>query len=103
MPQTALARATHGAEGGDVPVAGQAIHHNLLRAMNRAFPMREDDRGRTPQELADAARREKERLAPLVAERAKKYEGLKLEHSYARWAEVMESRVEWASLDDFKV
>jgi len=58
---------------------------------------------RTPQELAEAARRDKERLGPLASQKAKLLEGLTLEQVYARWAEVMGPGVEWASLDDFKL
>ena len=55
------------------------------------------------QEKVDAARRTKERLGPLAAERAKQYEQLTLEQVMARWAEVMSRRTEWASDDDLEV
>jgi hypothetical protein len=54
------------------------------------------------QERIDAARRTKERLGPLAAERAKKYEHLALEQITARWAEVMSSRGEPADDDDLE-
>jgi hypothetical protein len=65
--------------------------------------MRAEDRARTPQELADAARRDNERLGPLAAEKAKFFEGMMLEQLYGRRVDVLGSEVEWASLDDFKV
>jgi hypothetical protein len=68
-----------------------------------AYPMRAEDRARTPQELVEAARLDNERLGPLAAERAKAFEGMTLEQLYARWADVMGRRGEWTSLDDFKV
>ena len=51
-------------------------------------------------EKVEAARREKERLGPLAAEKAKKYEGLTLEQAKARWAEVMRDHAGWESYDD---
>ena len=55
------------------------------------------------QERVEAVRRANERLGPLAAERAKKYEGLTLEQVMARWAEVMSCRRQWDSDDDFEV
>jgi len=55
------------------------------------------------QEKVDAARRTKQRLGPLAAERAKHYENLTLEQVMARWAEAMSCRTEWASDDDLEV
>ena len=55
------------------------------------------------QEKVDAAKRMQERLGPLLAEKAKQYEGLTLEQVMARWGEVMSRRVEWDSDDDFEV
>ena len=54
------------------------------------------------QERVEAVRRANERLGPLAAERAKKYEHLKLKQVMARWAEVMSRRTEWANADDFE-
>jgi len=55
------------------------------------------------QERVEAVRRANERLGPLAAERAKKYEHLTLEEVMARWAEVMSRRSQWDSDDDFEV
>ena len=55
------------------------------------------------QQGVEAARRIKERLGPLAAEKAKKYEALTLEQVMARWAEVMSRRTECANDDDFEV
>ena len=55
------------------------------------------------QEQIEAVRRANERLGPQAAERAKKYEHLTLEQLYARWAEVISRRSEWANLDDFRI
>ena len=55
------------------------------------------------QERVEAVRRANERLGPLAAERAKKYEHLTLEQVMARWAEVMSRRTQWDSDDDFEV
>ena len=55
------------------------------------------------EEQIEAARRTQERLGPLAAERAKKYEHLTLEQVMARWAEVMSCRRQWDSGDDFEV
>ena len=55
------------------------------------------------QEKIEAARLQKERLGPLAAEKAKKYEHLTLEEVMARWAEVMSRRIEWANDDDLEV
>ena len=57
----------------------------------------------TPHERVEAVRLEKERLGPLVAERARKYEHLTLEEVMARWAEVMSRRSQWDSDDDLEV
>jgi hypothetical protein len=65
--------------------------------------MSADALARTPQELAEAARVENERLGPLAAEKAKAFESLTLVQLYALWVEVMGRRGEWPSLDDFKV
>ena len=56
------------------------------------------------QEQVEAARRTKERLGPLAAEKAKKYETLTLEQVMARWAEVMSRRggSKYESLDDLE-
>jgi len=54
------------------------------------------------QERVEAARRTKERLGPLAAEKARKYEGLTLEQLKARWAEMMSRRVEVVNADDFE-
>jgi len=54
-------------------------------------------------ERVEAARLEQERLGPLAAERARAFEGPTLEQLYARWADVMGSEGEWASLDSFRV
>ena len=54
------------------------------------------------QDQIEAARRSNERLGPLAAERAKKYEHLTLEQVIARWAEVMSRRSQWANNDDFE-
>jgi len=51
-------------------------------------------------ERVEAARLERERLSPLVAEKAKQYEGLTLEQAKARWAEVMQDQAGWGSYDD---
>ena len=51
-------------------------------------------------EKIEAALLEKERLGPLVAEKAKKYQGLTLEQAKARWAEVMQDQAGWGSYDD---
>ena len=55
------------------------------------------------QERVEAARRANERLGPLAADRAKKYEALTLEQVMARWAEVMSCRSQWDSVDDLEV
>ena len=55
------------------------------------------------QEQVEAVRRANERLGPLAAARAKKYEALTLEQVMARWAEVMSCRRQWDSDDDFEV
>ena len=55
------------------------------------------------EEQIEAARRANERLGPLAAERAKKYDHLTLEQVMARWAEVMSCRSQWDSDDDFEV
>jgi len=52
------------------------------------------------QQKVDAARLEKEQLGPLVAEKAKKYQGLTLEQARARWAEVMRDKAGWENYDD---
>ena len=56
------------------------------------------------QEQIEAARRAQERLGPLAAEKAKKYEGLTLEQVMAHWARVTSRRGgrEFESLDDFE-
>jgi len=54
------------------------------------------------QERIDAARRANERLGPLAAERAKKYEHLTLEQVMARWGELMLRQVEVVNADDFE-
>ena len=54
------------------------------------------------QEQVEAARRTQERLGPLAAEKAKKYEHLTLEQVMARWAEMMSRRVEVVNADDFE-
>ena len=54
------------------------------------------------QERVEAARRTNERLGPLAAEMAKKYEHLTLEQVMARWAEMMSRRVEVVDADDFE-
>ena len=54
------------------------------------------------QERVEAARRTNERLGPLAAEKAMKYEALTLEQVMARWAEVMSRRTEWANDDDLE-
>ena len=56
-------------------------------------------------EKVEAARRTKERLGPLAAEKAKKYEGLTLEQVMAHWARVTSRRggCEFESLDDLEV
>jgi len=54
------------------------------------------------QERVEAARRTNERLGPLAAEKAKKYEHLTLEQVMARWAEMMSRRVEVVDADDFE-
>jgi hypothetical protein len=51
-------------------------------------------------ERIEAARRNQERLGPLAAEKAKQYEGLTLEQTLARWAEVMRDHARWESYDD---
>ena len=55
------------------------------------------------QDQIEAARRTNERLGPLAAERAKKYEHLTLEQVMARWAEVMSCRSQCDSDDDLEV
>ena len=55
------------------------------------------------QERIEDVRRANERLGPLAAEKAKKYEALTLEQVMARWAEVMSRRTEWGNNDDFEV
>ena len=55
------------------------------------------------QDQIEAARRSNERLGPLAAERAKKYENLTLEQVMERWAEVMSRRSQWDIDDDFEV
>ena len=56
------------------------------------------------QERVEAARRTNERLGPLAAEKAKKYEGLTLEQVMAHWARIMSRRggSEFESLDDLE-
>ena len=54
------------------------------------------------QEEVEVARLEKERLGPLAAEKAKKYEHLTLEQVMARWAEMMSRRVEVVAADDLE-
>ena len=54
------------------------------------------------QERVEAVRRANERLGPLAAEKAKKYEHLTLEQVMARWAEMMSRRVEVVNADDFE-
>jgi len=53
-------------------------------------------------EQIEAVRRANERLGPLAAEKAKKYEALTLEQLKARWAEVMSRQVEVVDADDFE-
>ena len=55
------------------------------------------------QERVEAVRRANERLGPLAAERAKKYEHVTLDQVLARWAEVMSCRSQWDSDDEFEV
>jgi hypothetical protein len=71
--------------------------------LTEAHPTRAEDRARTPQKLADAARQDYERLEPFAAEKAKFFEGMTLEQMFARRADVMGPGGEWASLDDFTV
>ena len=52
------------------------------------------------QERVEAARLEQERLRPLVAEKAKQYEGMTPEQAKARWAEVMRDQAGWERSDD---
>ena len=52
------------------------------------------------QERVEAVRRTNERLGPLAAERAKKYEHLTLEQALARWVEVMRDHAGWERNDD---
>ena len=56
------------------------------------------------QEQIDAARRTNERLGPLAAEKAKKYEHLTLEQVMVHWARVTSRRggSEFESLDDLE-
>ena len=56
------------------------------------------------QERVEAAQRANERLGPLAAERAKKYEGMTLEQVMAHWARVTSRRggSEFESLDDLE-
>ena len=55
------------------------------------------------QERVAAVRRANERLGPVAAKKAKKYEHLTLEQVMARWAELMSRRVEVVNADDFGV
>ena len=52
------------------------------------------------QERVEAARRTNERLGPLAAEKAKKYEHLTLEQAKAGWSEVMRDHAGWERNDD---
>ena len=55
-------------------------------------------------EKIEAARRAQERLGPLAAEKAKKFEGLTLEQVMAHWARIMSRQggCEFESLDDLE-
>ena len=52
------------------------------------------------QERVEAVRRTNERLGPLAAEKAKKYEHLTLEQAKAGWSEVMRDHAGWDRNDD---